>query len=100
MRINNKILQIKLKFICDKLGKKIGYEKGEWNLDYSPCYGGYVVVEFMENGGEDHPILRKRLTASKMSDALDMAINVLLNLSEEVMSGRKPGEILCRVFKA
>jgi hypothetical protein len=76
MRISKTILLKKLGFLCDKLGKTIGYQKGQWNLDYAQCYGGYIVVEFMENGGEHHPLLNKRLPANIMADALDMAIAV------------------------
>ena len=77
MRITRKILEKKLQFLCDKLGKTIGYEKGQWNLDYAQCYGGYIVVEFEENGGEYHPLLNKRLTAAPMSDCLDIALQTL-----------------------
>ncbi len=77
MRMTNKILMKKLSFICDILNKKIGHELDNWNLDYSQCYGGYIVVEYMENGGEHHPLITKRLTANQMADALDMAFRVL-----------------------
>ena len=77
MRMTKKILMKKMGFICDILDKKIGFELGNWNLDYAQCYGGYIVVEYMENGGEHHPLLTKRLTANHMGDALDMALRAL-----------------------
>ena len=78
MRMSKKILLKKMGFLCDKLGKTIGIERGQWNLDYIQSYGGYIVVEYMEKGGEHHPLLKKRLTADKMSDALDFALNAVL----------------------
>ena len=76
-RITRKMLMNQLGFICDILDKKIGFQLGNWNLDYAQCYGGYIVVEYMENGGEYHPLLNKRLVAQQMSDALNMALRAL-----------------------
>jgi hypothetical protein len=78
MRMSRKILEKKLGFLCEKLGKTIGTKKGNWNLDYIQCYGGYIVVEMVnDQGGEHHPLLNKRLTADKMADCLDMALQTL-----------------------
>lgn len=66
----NKMFDIMLKM----LGKERGYEIGQWNLDYNSCYHGYMIVEYMENGGEHHPLLNKRLKASEMGIAIEMAI--------------------------
>lgn len=74
MRITKNILLKKLEILCKQLGKRMGFQKGEWYLDYASCYGGYIVVEAEENGGEHHPLLSKRLSAQNMADALDMAI--------------------------
>jgi len=77
MRITKKILCKKLSFICDILNKPMGFEKGQWALDYAQCYGGYIVVEYLDNGGEHHPLLNKRLTAQRMDEALEMALRAL-----------------------
>jgi hypothetical protein len=77
MRMTRTILMKKLQFLCDKLGKQIGYEKGQWFLDHNATYGGYIVVEMMERKGEHHPLLRKRLPAAQMSDCLDIALYTL-----------------------
>lgn len=77
MKITKSILAKKLKFLCDALGKRTGFNPGEWGLDYAPLYGGYIVVEYEERGGESHPLLNKRLTASQMADALDMALGAV-----------------------
>ena len=74
MRMTGKILTKKLEILCKLLGKQAGYEPGQWYLQYAQFYGGYIVVEAMEHGGEHHPLIRCRLTAQHMADALDMAI--------------------------
>lgn len=71
MRVTKKFLVRKLYVLCDLLGR------GGWSLDYAPLYGGYIVVETLQNGGENHPLLSRRLTASEMAAALDMAVSVM-----------------------
>lgn len=89
MRITKKFLLKKLCVLCTLLGNR------RWGLDYAPVYGGYVVVERMENGGENHPLVNRRLTASEMAAALDMALSVMgfkkqmqLEEEKENVSGR------------
>ena len=82
MRMTRKILTKKLEVLCKFMGKTVGYKEGEWNLDYAQCYGGYKVVEYMANGGEDHPLLNKRLSAQNMADCLDMAIQTIHVMGE------------------
>ena len=74
MRITRKILEKKFEILCKLMSKTIGYHEGEWFIEYAQCYGGYIICEGMENGGQHHPLLNKRLTAQHMADALDMAI--------------------------
>ena len=71
MRVTQKFLLKKLCVLCTLLGDR------RWGLDYAPLYGGYVIVKRMENGGENLPLLSRRLTASEMSAALDMALSVM-----------------------
>lgn len=84
-RLSRKILEVKLNNLCRLLGKKIGINKGEWSLDYNSIHGGYIVVEFMENGGEFHPLLNCRLPAKQMALVLDCAIAVSLKVDETVV---------------
>ncbi len=68
------MVEAKFKVLCKMLGKEKGFDVGEWWLDYSMCYGGYVIVEYGENGSEHHPLLKRRLKRSEMEAALDMTI--------------------------
>lgn len=81
-RITQKILLKKLEILCRFLGKTVGYKEGQWDINYAQCYGGYIVVEYGENGGEHHPLLNKRLTAQQMSDCLDTAIQMIHVMGE------------------
>lgn len=69
-------LEIKFDTFLKLIGKQRGFEQGQWNLDYASCYGGYVIVEFMENGGEHHPLITRRLKRSEMEVAIEMSIEV------------------------
>ena len=77
MRITKKILIKKLEVLAHLMGKTVGYSEGHWNLDHNSIYGGYKIVEYLDKGGERHPLLNKRLGPQQMSDALDMAIQAL-----------------------
>lgn len=63
------------------MGRKIGKEIGDWQLDCASCYGGYVIEECMESGGIDHPLGSRRRTASEMYLSLHMAINAIETLN-------------------
>lgn len=75
--MSKRILMVKLGILCKMLNKKVGYTTGDLNLDHNSVYGGYKIVEYMDKGGEHHPLLNKRLPAQQMSDAIDMAIDTL-----------------------
>lgn len=74
MKTTKKILESKFRVLCKQLNKTIGHKKGDWNLDNNPTYGGYVIVEYMEDGGEFYPILSKRLPASQMESVIEGCI--------------------------
>lgn len=74
--MNREILHKKLEILAAQMGKTVGFKEGQWFLDYASPYGGYIVVEFMNKGGEHHPLLNKRLKANQMADTLDMALAV------------------------
>jgi len=59
--------------LCRAMNKTPGFQLGQWSLDYSSVYGGYVIEEAMESGGVDHPLGLKRRTASEMYLSLHMA---------------------------
>lgn len=52
--------------LCAALGKRVAADwrdRGAWTLDYAACYGGYVVAELTENGGQGHPLGHTRRSA-------------------------------------
>jgi hypothetical protein len=77
MRISSRILANKLMYLADALNKSCGLEVGQWSLDHNSTYGGYIIVEMLENGGQHHPLLNCRLNSIEMSNALDMALAVV-----------------------
>jgi hypothetical protein len=77
MRITKSMLENRMKYLCKLMGKDLGFEKGNWNLDNYPLAGGWIVVEFLENGGEHHPLCCTRMDAGEMFSALEMAISCL-----------------------
>ncbi len=74
MRITRKLLDLQLGWLLKLLGKEQGFKPGQWGLDYAACYGGYVIVEYEENGGESHPLGQRRLSVKELSHALNMMI--------------------------
>lgn len=52
------------------------------SLDYVGCYGGYLIVEYTLDGGENHPFGWVRRNAREMYLSIDMA-NKVLETSEE-----------------
>jgi hypothetical protein len=52
--------------LAKECGKRIATsykDAGAWHLDHAACYGGYVVVEQLGNGGETHPLGDERKSA-------------------------------------
>jgi len=62
MRYTTKDAKIAFKRLCKVLGKTPGYKKGNWCLDCNATYGGCVVREMLENGGEGSPMGMSRRT--------------------------------------
>ena len=74
MRCTKQELQGMLGRLAKTLGKKLRF-------DYIACYGGYVVVEYCELGGEDHPFGSLRRTAKEMYLSLHMAAMAVESLA-------------------
>lgn len=77
MRIKKQWVLNSFEIFCRHLGKRIGYQKGDWHMNYCATYGGWIIVECCESGGERHPMKRERLSNREMLYALDMAIVAL-----------------------
>ena len=80
MRISKKIIQTKFELLCRLIGKEVGYKEGQWSLDNTPHYGGWIIVEGCKDGGEHHPLIRRRLKAQGFVDAMDFIIEYKLNV--------------------
>ena len=63
--------------LAKMMGKQIGCEPGNWQLDYQPDYGGYVICETLSTGGETKPLGHSRRTAGDMWDTMHFAIRLL-----------------------
>jgi hypothetical protein len=75
IRITKKFLDRKLNILANELGKTIGTKKGQLYLHYQSGYGGYIVVEFInDQGGEYHPLINCRVKANEMCNILDACI--------------------------
>jgi hypothetical protein len=59
--------------LAKAMNKRIDRNAGSLSLDYNSCYGGYVIVENLENGGESHPFGSLRRSAKEMYLSLYMA---------------------------
>jgi len=67
-RITKKMVELQFVNLCNALGKRVctaWNDVGSWKLDYNPCYGGYTIVEMLENGAETHPISMQRHKGSE-----------------------------------
>lgn len=55
--------------LCAMLGKRRASsydDKGAWQLDYNPVYGGYVVHELLDHGGVTEPLGSERVSAREL----------------------------------
>lgn len=64
----------RFEIVCGIFGKEIGIKLGQWRLQNVPCYGGWVIVEATEYGGESHPFCDLRVSRKEMEHALGMII--------------------------
>lgn len=62
-RVTKKMIERQFINLCNVLGKRVSTgwnDVGAWKLDYNPYYGGYTIVEQLENGAQTHPISMQR----------------------------------------
>lgn len=72
MRVTKSDLKKVFGSFCKLMNKEIGHERGNFNLDYVPEYGGYKIVEQMYTEGRD-VFGYDRLSLSEMYKALILA---------------------------
>lgn len=76
-RICKKDLNRIFHLYCTNLGKKVGNNDGEMDLDFNKVYGGYKVVYITENGHKTNVFLETRLKLREMYYTLYFANNTL-----------------------
>lgn len=80
MRYTKQNVRNRFEALARVLGKRIAADwkdVGAWKLDYNPHYGGYIIAEYMENGGETHPVFSSRLPAGQFCEAVNFAIRCI-----------------------
>jgi hypothetical protein len=80
-RTTRKMVENEFKTFAGLMGRPVAHaynEVGAYTLDYSPTYGGYVVVEITsEHGAQRHPFGNMRRSPRAMWETLDFAIQAL-----------------------
>ena len=62
---------------CKKHGRKVATsykDVGAWALDYNAIYGGYVIRQYLEKGGESNPMGIYRYSPKEFANMLRFAI--------------------------
>ncbi len=80
MRYTRKDARARFEDLCRALGKKVAEsyaDKGAWILDYSAVYGGFIIAEYSEGGGESHPVFSARLSAREFCQAVSFALRCI-----------------------
>jgi hypothetical protein len=61
---------------------------GAWQLDYTPCYGGWNIQEFVnEQGGIRHPLGSRRYKSAQFLDMICFARDALFVKTMENSNG-------------
>jgi hypothetical protein len=68
------------RLLCQLLGQVEGYGASQWHLDRAPGYGGYIVVETQEGGGEIRPIWDRRLSTVRFCECVGFAMAIVEQL--------------------
>lgn len=70
-------VQIIFKRLCKLMGVRIGWNEGEWSINYDNIYGGYCIVEATEDGNEYCPLGYIRKSAADMHYTILMICRAL-----------------------
>lgn len=73
--VTHKKIKERFSLLCQIMGKKEGWDKGNWRLNYS-TYGGWRIDEVLDDGAIK-PLYWKRLSSGAFYDALGLAITML-----------------------
>ena len=76
-RYTRKNVEARFLELCNVLGKRVATnykDAGAWFLDYNANYGGYIISEYMANGGEFHPVCNRRMPAREFCETINFGI--------------------------
>jgi hypothetical protein len=80
-RITKKNVEGLFETLCKAMGKRIATDYndvGAWALDHNSHYGGWVIVEIVnEAGGQRNPVIEMRLRNREMWQAMRFALRAL-----------------------
>ncbi len=79
-RYTKRHAQTAFEHLCKAMGKTVAksyQDKGCWALSYDPTWGGYVVVEYAERGGELNPFGHERHNAREFYQMCWFAIRAI-----------------------
>ncbi len=80
MRITRKMLDRKLTYFAVQLGKRTGFNVGNWFIDYAN--GLYIIAEMMPQGGESHPFTNTWHTARELFYMMDFSVTAMYYLTQ------------------
>lgn len=63
--------------LAKRINKVVGYYTGEWELDYAPYNGGYVIYEYGSEGRGVSHLFGGRLSCREFCKAVEFALDVL-----------------------
>jgi hypothetical protein len=76
-RTTRKQIESLFTLFCKEHGKKRAEsyaDKGAWSINYNAIYGGFVIIEYCENGGEGLPFGEQRRKAAEFWDTMHFAL--------------------------
>lgn len=76
MKYNKKEAERLFRIFAKRMGKEIGYNEGQWELNSAHDYGGYVIYEYGKYGGSSH-LFGGRLPCREFCKAIEFALDVL-----------------------
>ncbi len=84
MKYTKSEVQVMFGRLAKAMNKRI--DAGSWNglgLDHNSIYGGYVIVEYGENGSESHPFGPVRRNAKEMYLSMHMTTQALEEINQK-----------------
>jgi hypothetical protein len=94
MTYNKKEAERLFGILAKRMNKEIGYNSGNWELDYAPSYGGYVIVDHLPPNtfslGGIQRLFGGRLPCREFCKAVEFALDVLDYQDEQMRTSNPP----------